>query len=128
MAQPELSLAAQALLDRQIGRFEDLEVFVFLADAPDRWWGAQNVARELHVGGAEARAALERLAAANLLDIRLTDDVRYRFRPGTEALRQAADDLIDAYRANPFAVARRVAAMRGRNLRDFADAFRMRRS
>ena len=54
------------------------------------------------------RTLLDRLCSQNLLDIRVTDDVRYRYRPGTGDLAAAADALLAAYRRDPLAVARLV--------------------
>ena len=48
-----------------------------------------------------ARTALDRLTRSNLLDIRITGDVRYRFRPVTSELESQALALVDAYRRNP---------------------------
>jgi hypothetical protein len=45
-----------------------------------------------------ARGLLDRLAGLNLLDIRFTDDVRYRFRPGTAELAHKVSRLIASYR------------------------------
>lgn len=41
------------------------------------------MSHDLGITLGNARRMLERLAVANLLDIRVTDDVRYQFRPGT---------------------------------------------
>jgi len=75
---------------------------------------------------AEARAALEHLAARNLLDIRIGRDLRYQFRPGTLELREAARAAAEAYRRHPIDLARLVSPER-RSITDFADAFRIRR-
>ena len=54
-------------------------------------------AREFGFTLPEALAALERFAALNLMDIRVSGDVRYQFRPGTEELRYAARATVGAY-------------------------------
>jgi hypothetical protein len=76
-----------------------------------------------------ARATLERFAQQNLLDIRISDDVRYRFQPGTDQLETAASAFAAAYRRDPALVVQYVAesAAETDSLRDFADAFRIRR-
>jgi hypothetical protein len=53
-----------------------------------------------------ARAALEHLAGRSLLEIRVTGEVRYQFRPGSEELRLQALAFAEAFAANPLEVVR----------------------
>ena len=85
---------------------EDLDLLVAMAAGGDRWWDAVRASREVGISRVTARAALERLAARNLLEIRVTDDVRYQLRPGTATLRAAVRACLRAYDANPRAVRR----------------------
>jgi hypothetical protein len=85
---------------------EDLDLLVAMAAGGDRWWDAARTSRELGISRVAARSALERLAARNLLEIRVTDDVRYQLRPGTAALRAAVRACLRAYDADPGAVRR----------------------
>jgi hypothetical protein len=59
----------------------DLHLLVAVSSSEQRWWDDAAVASELFMDRAQARGVLEHLAAHNLLDIRLTEDVRYQFRP-----------------------------------------------
>lgn len=111
---------------RYAGTLDDLQVLMTCLDARDRWWDAHGMARELGIGVSAARRALDRLAGRNLLDIRITGDVRYQFNPGTRELEAAALACASAYRTNPVAVVQLVAGGTRRTLRDFADAFRFR--
>lgn len=110
-----------------IRSLNDLQVLIHCMDAPDRWWDAAAVARETGLGEGSARHALDNLARGNLLDIRITGDVRYSFSPGTEDLRESARRLASAFRSSPVAVVKLVADSGPRSVRDFADAFRIRR-
>jgi len=76
----------------------ETEVLTAMIDTPDRWWDARLMSAELRVAVTTARGVLDRLAGLNLLDIRFTDDVRYRFRPGTAELAHKVSRLIAAYR------------------------------
>ena len=76
----------------------ETEVLTAMIDTPDRWWDATLMSAELRVAVTTARGVLDRLAGLNLLDIRFTDDVRYRFRPGTAELAHKVSRLIAAYR------------------------------
>jgi len=84
----------------------DLRLLIALVKAPDRWWDARAAARELQVPDGVARAALEHLAGRNLLEIRVRGEVRYRFRPGSEELRQRSLAFAKAFGANPLEVER----------------------
>jgi hypothetical protein len=107
---------------------DDLHLLVATANEADRWWDAGAVARELLIDDETAGGLLEHLAARNLLDIRVTGDVRYQYRPGTPELAESAQACMTAYRTNPGAVWRvLVGRRRTRAIRDFADAFRIRR-
>ena len=90
----------------------DLQILVMCTDHPERWWDAVAVARHLRITRSGARRALDRLARANLLDIRITGDVRYQFKPGSSTLEQAALACAAAYRVAPAEVAELVSGVR----------------
>jgi hypothetical protein len=120
--------AVIAFITAHLRTIDDLHLLVATADERGRWWDASTVARELVMGVHDARGLLEHLAAHNLLDIRVTGDVRYQYKPGTPELASAAQASLAAFRANPAAVWRTLARQHGgRAARDFADAFRIRR-
>jgi hypothetical protein len=104
----------------------DLQVLMSCIETPGRWWDASALARETGIGVEATRHSLDHLARGNLLDIRITGDVRYSFAPGTDALRKAARACAAAFRAQPVAVIQLIADSPRRSLRDFADAFRIR--
>jgi hypothetical protein len=85
------------------------------------------VSYELRLNAAAARAALEALASCNLLEISVTTDIRYRLRPGTQELYDQCEALAEANRTNPLAVVRFMNDTHRRAVKDFADAFRVRR-
>ena len=80
---------------------EALQTLIACIDERERWWNAETVARKLAIPREAAHAALDQLAGANLLDIRVSDDVRYRFRPGSPQLEARAAVFADAYRKDP---------------------------
>lgn len=105
----------------------DLHVLIHCIEAADRWWDASALSRETGMSVAAARHSLDPLARGNLLDIRIIGDVRYNFSPGTDALRETALACAAAYRSRPVAVVKLVTDSGHRAVRDFADAFRIRR-
>ena len=80
---------------------EELRVLVVFVEGRERWHNADTIAKTLHISDTVAQAALDHLARRNLLDIRVTDDVRYRFRPGTPLLESQATAVVATYRRNP---------------------------
>ena len=84
-----------------LGSLEDLKVLALWVVYGERCHAARASARTLGWRRGPARAALDHLARNNLLDIRITGDLRYRFRPGTSELESQALALVDAYRRNP---------------------------
>jgi hypothetical protein len=127
MPDPELPPLVVAFLTEHISTLEQFQVLLRLIQSPERWWDAAAAARELGMTERDAQDTLDQLAKHNLLDIRITGEVRYQFRPGTDALRKAAIASADTFRLRPVQVLQALTGDRRRNLRDFADAFRIRR-
>ena len=82
----------------------ELAVLIALIEAPSRWWDARAVARHVGIERRQAARILDLLAARNLLDIRVTEHVRYQYRPARPEVANAAGALARAYRRNPAAV------------------------
>jgi hypothetical protein len=107
---------------------EALQVFILCVDRRDRWWDATGIGREVSITESKARRILDQFARANLLDIRISDAVRFRFAPGIQALEEQAVAFAAAYHSNPAVVVNLVARTTvSDSVRDFADAFRIRR-
>ena len=120
MRSNDISPPALAFMDDHIASAEELALLVALVEAPSRWWDPAIVSRELGIPAGFARAILDRFAAENLLDMRVTDDVRYQFRPGTPELQEGAVAVANAYRAHPVAVVQHLAQGGARSVRDSA--------
>ena len=127
MAPPRLVPSVRAFVAAHVRSLDELQLLMAIVQSGDRWWDAGGAAREAGLSVADARAALDAFAAQNLLDIKIGEDLRYQFRPGTPALGEAAQATADAYRSRPLDVARLVAPGSRRSVSDFADAFRVRR-
>jgi hypothetical protein len=128
MSSEQLPPDVAAFIAHHLLSINEIEVLTAMRDTPDRWWDARLIYGELGVSVATARELLVRLGSLNLLDIRVTDEVRYRFRPGSAELAQTVSRLVASYRANHAAVVRATARSTARGARDFADAFRFRRN
>jgi hypothetical protein len=104
----DLQQTVEAFVGSHLRSVDDLQLLIRLVEEPDRWWDAQMVSRELGLSTLAAQGALEWFAGRNLVEIRLTNDIRYRFSPGTDSLRQAAHDSVTAYRSDPIALIRAI--------------------
>ena len=122
-----LAPEVMAFLLSDVRSLEDLQVLMSCAESPGRWWDAAGMAREAGVSVTAARHALDHFVRRNLLDIRVTGDVRYSFSPATGDLQHAVLACAAAYRSRPLAVVKVIAGARQTSVRDFADAFRIRR-
>lgn len=127
MAQHEVPPLVLTFLSEHVGNLHQFQLLMRLVQSGDRWWDAASAAREIGITPAEARTALDQLAKHNLLDIRITGDVRYQFCPGTEGLREAAQACVDEFRRKPVEILEAVTGRPRRRITDFADAFRIRR-
>jgi len=110
---------------RHLETIDDLQVLIICMDDAARWWSPDSMARHLGIRSGQARRALDRFVRGNLCDIRVSADVRYRFAPGTPELQADASAWLAEYRRNPLSVVTFLTGRRG--LRDFADAFRIKR-
>jgi hypothetical protein len=107
---------------------EALQVFILCVDQRDRWWDATAVGRAASITESRARRILDEFARANLLDIRISDAVRFRFAPGIQELEDHAVAFASAYHTNPTGVVKLIARSTvSDSVRDFADAFRIKR-
>jgi hypothetical protein len=106
---------------------ERLELLVMLIESPDRWWDAVSAGPAVGVDPGTIQRDLEHLATRNLLAVNLGTTVSYRYEPGNAAVRATSQAFAAAYRNNPRALYRLVAGRQNRAVRDFADAFRIRR-
>ena len=116
-----------AFVTDHVRTLAELQLLIAIIQSDDRWWDASAAARESGLSLQEARRALDHFGAHNLLDIRITGDVRYQYRPGTSGLREGAEACAAAYRTRPLDLAQLVTGPSTSSVRDFADAFRVRR-
>ena len=93
-----LTPAIAEFLTQHITSVDELEILMLLVQASTRWFDATMITRQLGLSRERAQSALDALAVQNLLDIRVSGDVRYQFRPGRPDLEQAALAVAEAYR------------------------------
>lgn len=123
----EIPASVVRFVAEHITSLDQLELLLLLLHAPQKWWDAPSAAREIGADTNSTRRGLERFASQNLLAIAVTGDVRYRFQPGEARLQEAAEAFNAAYRSNRLAILHLVTGRPERSIRDFANAFRIRR-
>jgi hypothetical protein len=107
---------------------ERLELLVMLIESPDQWWDAVSAGHAVGVDPATTQRDLEHLATHNLLAVNLGSTVSYRYEPGNATVRAISQAFAAAHRNNPRALYRLVVGRQNRAVRDFANAFRVRRN
>lgn len=126
MTASDIPAELRRFLDKSVDGVEQLEILLLLYHHGDRSWDADSVAESLRLAPRIAAAHLERLAGRDLLDVRIGEEMRYRFSPVTDRQTTMVKRLAASYRENRSAVVALVTARRLRALQDFADAFRIR--
>lgn len=124
---PELTENVRRLLV-DLGSIEALESVLLLARTEGRWWSAGQLASTLHTGPLEP--TLEKLAQLKLLDVRLGNDVLYKFAPTSPALAETVRQLVREYEEHRLMVLELlvVETLDPRSpIRAFAEALRVRR-
>lgn len=82
---------------------------------------------ELRIPESTAADVLERLASDNFLDVKISNDILYRFNPATIALEEAAARCAEFYRRERIAMINMVMAAALGPMHDFAEAFRLKK-
>jgi hypothetical protein len=124
---PQLSPFVHSFIRDHLGTPDAVHVFAILIGQAEQWWTAGAVADRLGLPVPHARRILDEFVAGNVVDIRVSNDVSYRYDPGAPAVREAAEAFIEAFRGTPSAVMLAVRAGRRRSIEDFSNAFRIRR-
>jgi hypothetical protein len=124
MSAQALTPAVRALINAAIDSVAQLEILLLLRREPGRAWSPESVAAELRMGAPGMRAQLEALRARGLAQA--PTDATYRFNAGSEHA-GAAGELAEVYAASPVAVITAIYSKPAPDLRNFADAFRLRR-
>jgi hypothetical protein len=122
----DLPDVVRRFLARHIDCVEQLEILVFLRRTSSQFFSADSIARSLNLNEARVAVCLESLARHGLLDVRLAADVVYRFSP-VPAMAPEVDTTAEAYSERRSTVVAFVASRRRKALKDFSDAFRLKK-
>ena len=81
-----------------------MRVFMVLESNRDRFWSAAEVAVQLRLADDVTAYVLEQLAMRNLMDVRISDALLYRFKPATPILEAVASRAAEHCRRDPLTV------------------------
>jgi hypothetical protein len=116
----------RSFLRDHIRSLEQLEILILLQRNGERWWSAAKVAEELRTSAASTASRLEEMASRNLLDVRIAEQLVYRYAPVSPALEAAARETVRLYKEKPVTVTAAIYSQAVDEIRAFADAFRIR--
>jgi len=122
---PAISEAVRRFLEVNIGNVAQLELLLLLRAAPERWWTADEVARELRTRPEVAARDLSHLVDRGLATQDPEDPAHHRYAPGD--LAADIDDLAHCYARRRTTVVGLIFAERSDEVTSLADAFRLRR-
>jgi signal transduction histidine kinase len=100
---PALTEAARRLLIEGIGSLERLDILLLMQHDEERWWNVAALANELRIPTSQVEGALNALGQRNLVNVRIAEDVLYRFDPGTPELRRLVEEIVSVHYANRLA-------------------------
>jgi hypothetical protein len=116
----DLPTHAHAFLNQFACSLDELAILLALIESRAQWWDVGRMSARVGLAPRNTRRVLDAFASRNLLDIRITDDVRYRLLPGTPELAREVDAIVGMYRRSP-TVVQRWASARAARLRSGAD-------
>jgi hypothetical protein len=122
-----LTAEVRAFVRDHLRSLEQLELLLLLLEDETRWWSAEAAARELWTSAAAAAARLEEMSKRNLLGVRISDQLYFRYAPVSPTLDAAVRETARAYKEKPVAVAAAIHSQPVDEIRAFADAFRLRK-
>jgi hypothetical protein len=93
-----------------------------------RSWSAGDITRATGLSESVAADVLERLASDNFLDVKISNDILYRFNPATAELEELSRRCADLYVRERIAMIKLVTAGDMSPMLDFAEAFRLKKS
>ena len=123
LGRTELPAAVRHLIEHHLNSAADVDTLLLLCGT-DALWTGPAVARQLRIDGEQAAGILARLARAGLLR---TEGDSYRYAPRSHKLAEAVASLAQLYPAYRVAIVSEIYARPSGPIRDFSEAFRLRR-
>jgi hypothetical protein len=123
----EVPEAVARFLGDHIRSVMQLELLMLLSREPERWWTADSVNRELRSSIEACAQDLRMLAKEGLAEVIADADPRYRYRLARAEDEPVMARLTELFRTHFHALVHAVYARRRRDVRAFADAFKIKK-
>jgi hypothetical protein len=124
----ELPPNVKEFLQKRISSVHQLEVLLLLHRYPERHWFAREVGQELYTHPVSAKDEMTRLKNMGFLtSVAEGVDEEYWYLPQSEYLAEIASGLAESYRSHRLKVIDAIFSHSQENLRQFSDAFRLRK-
>ena len=124
MSVAEIPDSVRRLIAERIDSVPEVEAILLLSQHRGRDWSASEVAKVLYVGEAVAKRLLSLLAERGFL---ACQEDRYDYAPVTAELEAAVSALAQSYVHQLIPVTQLIHAKTGTGVREFAQAFRLRK-
>jgi len=121
----DIPVAVRRLILESIDSVPELEAILLLRENAGRTWNAAETGERLYVSKAVAAHILGVLGARGFLSSE--DGERYRYAPASPELAAMTDELAFSYSHHLVAVTHLIHAKPSASVRQFADAFRLRK-
>lgn len=127
MAEAGISDRVRTLIADQIESVVQLEILLLLRESPERQFAAREVADALRIGPSWAEPHLMGLCTRGMLVCTSEPEKRYGYHPNSPELAAAIDELAECYAERRVSVTALIFSRPPNPLRDFSDAFRLRK-
>lgn len=127
MSAPKVPKEIRDFVARFLPSVEHLETFIVLQRNTTRSWSALDISQELRISESIAADVLERLASDNFLDVKISNEILYRFDPATAALEAVSARCAEFYARERIAMMNTVMSAALGPMHDFAEAFRIKK-
>jgi hypothetical protein len=122
---PDIPPELRAFIHSCIESIDQVELLLLMRGS-ERMRTARDIATELRIPVAAARRNVETLAARGLLEVRVSEEIAYRYGPKSDDLRRYCDLLAQYYLTARQSVIGFVAVGARLSIKRFSDAFRLR--
>lgn len=124
MPDDHIPSAVRHLIAERLDSIPELEAVLLLRESGTHDWTPDEAGRRLYVSTTVATHILERLRDGGFV---IEGESGYRYHPQSDELADAVDQLAIAYRRHLVTITQMVHSKPSRSVRDFANAFRLRK-
>jgi predicted transcriptional regulator len=126
-AEEGISEEVKNFISKHIRSVEQLEILLLLSASPERIWTVQSVHQQIQSSQAAVAACLEKLHEQGFLTARKMPGLVYQYSPNSPELAKGVATLAATYKEKRIKVIEQIFEKSGDQLRNFLDAFKIRK-